>query len=138
MTTERDTKRIKLPSFKIPMIIWIPPHNKVAASKYCKPCSATKSTITSAIAPVAAEIIPGRPPTKLITTAIQNDAYKPTFGSTPAIIEKAIASGIKASATTKPDNVSPRILENHSSRKLPKKDVISKLHRVRGKKNNHF
>ena len=68
----------------------------------------------------------------------KNDAYKPTFGSTPAIIEKAIASGIKASATTKPDNVSPRILENHSSRKLPKKDVISKLHRVRGKKNNHF
>ena len=55
-----------------------------------------------------------------------------------AIAFSIIASGIKASATTKPDNVSPRILENHSSRKLPKKDVISKLYRVRGKKNNHL
>src|SRR5690554_6626812 len=31
-----------------------------------------------------------------LITAIQNEAYKPTFGSTPAIIENAIASGIKA------------------------------------------
>ena len=85
----------------------------------------------------AAEIIPGRPPTKLITTAIQNEAYKPTFGSTPAMIEKAMASGIKARATTRPDNTSPRTLENHSSRKLSIKDVISKLHRARGKKSNH-
>lgn len=29
-------------------------------------------------------------------TAIQNEAYSPTIGSTPAIIENAIASGIKA------------------------------------------
>ena len=90
--------------------------------------------MTKAIAPVAAEIIPGRPPTKLMTTAIQNEAYKPTFGSTPAIIEKAMASGIKARATTNPDKMSPRTLENHSSRKLSIKEVISKLHRVRGKK----
>jgi len=34
----------------------------------------TSSTITRAIAPVAAEIIPGRPPENAITTAIQNNA----------------------------------------------------------------
>ena len=72
--------------------------------------------MTNAIAPVAADIIPGRPPTKLMTTAIQNEAYKPTLGSTPAIIEKAIASGIRARATTSPESTSPRTFENHSSR----------------------
>ena len=33
---------------------------------------------------------------------------------TPAMIEKAIASGISASATTIPESVSPLMLENHS------------------------
>jgi hypothetical protein len=33
-------------------------------------------------------------------TAIENEAYKPTFGSTPAMIENAMASGIRARATT--------------------------------------
>lgn len=55
-----------------------------------------------AIAPVAAEIIPRRPPKKAIRAAMENEAYRPTFGSTPAIMEKAIASGISASATTGP------------------------------------
>ena len=31
-------------------------------------------TISSAIAPVAAEIMPGRPPVKAMTTAMQKDA----------------------------------------------------------------
>ena len=66
--------------------------------------------MTSAIAPVAAEIMPGRPPTKAMTMVIQNEAYKPTLGSTPAMIEKAIASGIRASATTMPARTSLRIL----------------------------
>ena len=57
-----------------------------------------EAPISKAIAPVAAEIMPGRPPTKAMMTAIQNDAYKPTIGSTPAIMEKAMASGIKASS----------------------------------------
>jgi hypothetical protein len=35
-----------------------------------------------------------------------NDEYRPTFGSTPAINENAIASGIKAKATTKPASTS--------------------------------
>ena len=88
----------------------------MAANKYCRPCSLTSVTINKAIAPVAAEIIPGRPPTKAITTAIQNEAYSPTLGSTPAMMEKAIASGIRAKATTIPARTSPRILENHCSR----------------------
>ena len=90
----------------------------VAASKYSKPCDLTKVTITKAIAPVAAEIIPVRPPTIAVITAIQNEAYKPTLGSTPAIIEKAMASGISAKATTKPDKTSPRTLPNQSSFEL--------------------
>lgn len=70
--------------------------------------------ISSAIAPVAAEIRPGRPPTKAVTTAIMNEAYSPTFGSTPAMIEKAIASGISAKATRIPANMSVLTLDNHS------------------------
>jgi hypothetical protein len=65
-----------------------------------------------AIAPVAAEIMPGRPPVKAITTAMQNEAYRPTFGSTPAMIENAMASGIRASATTSPASRSLRMFEN--------------------------
>jgi hypothetical protein len=34
----------------------------------------TSVTISSAMAPVAAEIIPGRPPTKAMTAQIQNEA----------------------------------------------------------------
>ena len=66
------------------------------------------------MAPVAAEIIPGRPPAKAITTAIQKEAYSPTRGSTPAMMEKAMASGMSANATTNPASRSLRILENHS------------------------
>jgi hypothetical protein len=50
--------------------------------------------INSAIAPVAAEIKAARPPTKAVITAVEKEAYSPTFGSTPAMMEKAIASGI--------------------------------------------
>ncbi|GAA3321446.1 hypothetical protein GCM10020331_037320 [Ectobacillus funiculus] len=50
----------------------------------------------------------GVPPTKAITIATQNEAYKPTIGFTPAIIEKPITSGIKANDTTIPANISVR------------------------------
>ena len=63
---------------------------------------------------MAAEIIPARPPTIAIMTAMANDAYKPTFGSTPAMIEKAIASGINANATTIPAKISLRTLPSQS------------------------
>jgi len=41
-------------------------------------------------------------------TAIVNDANSPTRGSTPAMIEKEIASGISARATTSPARTSVR------------------------------
>jgi len=47
-----------------------------------------------------------------MTHAITTEAYRPTVGSTPAITEKPIASGMRASATMIPDRVSPRRLEN--------------------------
>ena len=46
----------------------------VAASRYSRPCVLTSSTMTNAIAPVAAEIIPGLPPTKDVITAMQKEA----------------------------------------------------------------
>ena len=58
---------------------------------------------TSAMAPVAAEIMPGRPPANEMMMAIENEAYRPTLGSTPAMIENEIASGMSARATTRPD-----------------------------------
>ena len=61
------------------------------------------------MAPVAAEIMPERPPTKAMTIAMLKEAYSPTLGSTPAMIENAIASGIKASATTTPASKSFRM-----------------------------
>ena len=42
------------------------------------------------------------------------EAYNPTLGSTPAIIEKAIASGINASATTAPAKRSALTFESQS------------------------
>ena len=95
-------------------MIWKKPANTVVASRYYKPCTLTSVTISTAVAAVAAEIIPGRPPAKALITAMENEAYSPTFGSTPAMIEKAIASGIRARATTRPANMSPRTFENQS------------------------
>jgi hypothetical protein len=56
--------------------------------------------------------MPGLPPAKAVTMAMQKDAYNPTIGLTPARMEKAIASGIKAIATVMPDKTSLRVLEN--------------------------
>lgn len=64
--------------------------------------------MTRAIAPVAAEIIAGRPPVKAIVTAMVKEANSPTLGSTPARIENEIASGMSASATTRPAKTSVR------------------------------
>ena len=64
--------------------------------------------MTSAMAPVAAEIMAGLPPRNEIETAIVNDAKSPTLGSTPAMIENEMASGISARATTRPARTSVR------------------------------
>ena len=116
VTTDFDTNRINTPRRNTPARICNTPVSTVAASRYSRPCVLTSVTITSAMAPVAAEIMPGRPPAKAITTAMLNEAYNPTLGSTPAIIEKAIASGISARATTSPARTSPRMFENQSFR----------------------
>ena len=50
-------------------------------------------------------IIPLLPPTIAIVIDKQNAPKRPTLGSTPAIPEKAIASGIIAKATTKPERI---------------------------------
>src|SRR5690625_2174737 len=50
----------------------------------------------------------GRPPKNAMETAIVNDANSPTRGSTPAMIENEIASGINASATISPPSTSIR------------------------------
>jgi hypothetical protein len=57
--------------------------------------------IAIAIAPVAAEIMPDLPPVKSMITAMLNEAYRPTLGSTPAMMEEAMASGMSASATSR-------------------------------------
>ena len=62
--------------------------------------------MTSATAPVAAEIMAGRPPRNAIEVAMMKAENSPTFGSTPAMIENAIASGMRASPTTSPARTS--------------------------------
>ena len=72
------------------------------------------------MAPVAAEIMPGRPPAKAMMVAMENEAYSPTLGSTPAMMEKAMASGMRASATTSPASRSLRTLDSQSWRRVCK------------------
>jgi hypothetical protein len=72
--TERDTNRITYPSRSNPATICSSPASTVAASRYCSPWSLTSVTINTAVAAVAAEIMPGRPPVMATITAIENDA----------------------------------------------------------------
>ena len=72
--TERETKRINVPSLSQPATIWSTPVSTVAASRYCRPCSLTSVTMTRAMAPVAAEIMPGRPPAKAMIVAMLKQA----------------------------------------------------------------
>ena len=61
---------------------------------------------TTAMAPVAPEIMPGRPPKDEVISPKKTADQSPTIGSTPAIKENAMASGTSASATVKPERVS--------------------------------
>src|SRR5699024_11765304 len=70
------------------------------------PCSRIAGATTSATAQVAAEIMAGRPPTTAMVIGMMKEENRPTFGSTPAMMEKEIASGISASATTRPASIS--------------------------------
>ena len=69
---------------------------------------ADQGAMTSATAPVAAEIIAGRPPVIEMVTAMVNEANSPTRGSTAAMIENEMASGMRARATTSPASTSIR------------------------------
>ena len=116
VTTERETKRISRPNCTQPAITCSTPVSTVAASRYCRPWSLTSEAMTSAMAPVAAEIMPGRPPANAMMVAMLKEAYRPTLGSTPAMMENAMASGMSASATTRPASTSLRTLANQSCR----------------------
>ncbi|CAM5410838.1 hypothetical protein STENM327S_08804 [Streptomyces tendae] len=106
--TERGTNRINLATPSVPRTIWKTPARMTAATRYPSPCSRFNGAITRATAPVAAEIIARRPPTTEMVTAMVNAANSPISGSTPAMIEKEIASGTRARATTSPARTSVR------------------------------
>ena len=63
--------------------------------------------------PVAEVIMAMRPPTTAMVSDRQKAPNRPTLGSTPAIPEKAMASGIIAKATTRPESRSLLGLANH-------------------------
>lgn len=71
--------------------------------------------MTRAIAPVAAVIIAGRPPVNAIAIAMTTEENKPTAGSTPARMEKAMASGIRARDTARPARTSVRIRDGEEN-----------------------
>ena len=78
----------------------------IVAKRYSTPCTITNPTITTAIAPVAPEIIPLLPPKTEVIKPTKKAAYKPTNGSTWATKANAIASGTRARATVSPDRMS--------------------------------
>ena len=94
------------------------------------PYSRTSGATTRATAPVAAEIMAGRPPRKAMETAIVKEAKSPTRGSTPAMIENEIASGIRARATTSPASTSTR--RRRGERSAARTDVTSRSCAKRG------
>ena len=72
--TDRETKRIRRPRRSAPAITWKIPARIVVANRYWIPWSRTRSMNRTAIAPVAAEIMAGRPPAMAVTTAIEKEA----------------------------------------------------------------
>src|SRR5690606_447102 len=100
------TNRMNFPIRAIPVVTCIRPANTTVANTYSTPWEATSDTNTTATAPVAPEIIPGRPPRIEVTNPIINAAYNPVRGDNPAISAKATASGTSAIATVRPDNTS--------------------------------
>ncbi len=82
------TKRINLLNRKKPADILIIPAKTTVAKMYSTPCDFAKTTKTTATAPVAPEIMPGRPPNMEVTKPIINAAYRPVRGDKPAINAK--------------------------------------------------
>ena len=72
--TVRGMNRMRRPTPSAPKATWMTPAMMVAANRYSTPCSLTSGTMTRAMAPVAAEIMAGRPPAKAMMTAMENEA----------------------------------------------------------------
>ena len=94
---------MSFPSFNTPARSWITPAKTTVAKIYSTPWLFANVAITTAIAPVAPDIIPGRPPKMEVIKQTINAAYNPVKGDKPAINAKATASGTKAKATVNPD-----------------------------------
>ena len=116
---------MNLPHCITPANICNRPIKTTVANKYSTPCCATKATITTAKAPVAPEIIPGRPPNNAVIKPTINAAYKPTNGFTPATNANATASGTRAKATVKPDSNSIRKRPKVKPSSIQRKSVTS-------------
>jgi hypothetical protein len=58
--------------------------------------------MTTASAPAAPEIMPGRPPKAEVMKDTSTAAYRPVSGETWATSAKAMASGTRARATVRP------------------------------------
>ena len=102
------TRRINLPSLSSPAATCIRPARTTVAKMYSGPWDNASDAMTTATAPVAPLIMPGRPPSTLATSPTMNAAYKPVKGLSPAMSAKATASGIRAMATVKPLRISLR------------------------------
>ena len=106
--TLRGMNRMSLATPNQASSIWMTPARRIVATRYPTPNSRDTGATTSATAAVAAVIIAGRPPVKAMVIAIVTVENRPTRGSTPAITENAMASGISANATTNPASTSVR------------------------------
>ncbi len=104
--TEWGTIRMNIPSRAKPAPIWMTPQRTTVGNRYSMPWTATSDTMITAIAPVAPEIIPGRPPTSAAMRQRKNAEYRPMTGDTPATKANATASGTSARATVRPDRES--------------------------------
>ena len=99
---------MSFPKRRKPAAACIRPARMTVAKMYSGPCVTTSAAITTATAPVAPEIMPGRPPMTLATRPTTNAAYKPVRGLRPAIKANATASGMRAMATVNPLRISNR------------------------------
>ena len=68
------TSRMNLPHLITPAMTCRTPMRTTVAKRYSTPCWATSATMTTASAPVAPEIMPGRPPISAVTSPTRNAA----------------------------------------------------------------
>ncbi len=97
---------MNLPSRNSPISTWIRPIKITARNSYSTPSRTTRLTMTTATEPVAPEIMPGLPPTRLVTSQIANANPMPTSGLMWASSAKATTSGTRASAVVRPASIS--------------------------------